>query len=31
MREVLEKNGVNILRFTWVGLDGMIRSKGGLY
>jgi len=28
MREVLEKNGVNILRFTWVGLDGMIRSKG---
>ncbi|BFH73171.1 glutamine synthetase family protein [Sulfurisphaera javensis] len=26
--ELLRKNNVDILRFTWVGLDGLIRSKG---
>nr|WP_286188905.1 glutamine synthetase family protein [Sulfolobus sp. S-194] len=26
--ELLRKNNVEILRFTWVGLDGIIRSKG---
>jgi len=26
--DLLRKNNVDILRFTWVGLDGLIRSKG---
>lgn len=28
LRRILEEKNVSILRFTWVGLDGIIRSKG---